>query len=224
MSATAVLFDLDGTLLDTLADIALAMNTALAEAGFPSHPVDAYRRMVGSGMRELVRRAAPEAGVRADAVVRRASALYGERPVVHTRPYRGIEDLLARLADCSVPVAILSNKPDDLTQTVVRTLLGSYRFALVRGLVDGAAPKPDPGSALEAAAALGVEPHNVVYLGDSDVDMHTATRAGMRAVGAGWGFRGAAELREAGAELVIDHPLELLEFEPLRTAAARRDE
>lgn len=210
----AVLFDLDGTLLNTLADIARAMNTALAERDLPTHEVDAYRLMVGSGLDELVRRAVP-AQIRSDArtvagLAARLREEYGRHPVELTRPYEGVPELIERLrARDSLPLAILSNKAGDLVREIVAEFFDAEDFALVRGLEPGVPAKPDPTSALEIAVRIGVPPRAVVYLGDSDVDVQTARNAGMYALGAGWGFRGADELRAAGADEVILRPLDL---------------
>ena len=210
----AVLFDLDGTLLDTLADIAEAMNTALAAKNLPTHPVEAYRRMVGSGLEALVRRAVP-ADLTGDDELIGALTLhlreeYARHPADRTVPYDGVRELVAELRERHrLPLAVLSNKADSLVQTIVARFFGPDDFVAVQGLVDGVPAKPDPASSLSIAAAIGVAPRLVAYLGDSDVDMHTARNAGMRAIGAGWGFRGPEGLVSAGAESVIMHPGEL---------------
>lgn len=211
----AVLFDLDGTLLDTLADIAAAMNTALEHHGFPPHPVDAYRSMVGSGLRALVERALGRERERVPEET--VASLAGELRDYYTRHatdrtvcYDGVPELLDALARREIPCAVLSNKADALVQQIVGELLSGWEFRAVMGLREGAPAKPDPATALEAADALGVEPGAVLYLGDSDVDMETAIRAGMLPVGAGWGFRGAEELRRAGAVVVVEHPADVL--------------
>lgn len=210
----AVLFDLDGTLLNTLADIARAMNTVLAERNLPTHEVDAYRLMVGSGLDELVRRAVP-AETRADerTVAELAVRLreeYARRPVELTRPYEGVPELIATLrARDSLPLAILSNKAGDLVREIVARFFSPEDFVDVRGLEAGVPAKPEPTSALDIASRMGVQPGAVIYLGDSDVDVQTARNAGMYALGAAWGFRGADELRAAGADEVIAHPLDL---------------
>jgi len=210
----AVLFDLDGTLLDTLADIAAAMNTALAARDLPTHPVDAYRRMVGSGLEMLVRRAVPadltgdEERIRELTVHLREE--YARHPADRTVPYDGVRELIAELRRrYGLPLAVLSNKADALVQAIVPRFFLPDDFVAVRGLADGMPAKPDPASSLAIASAIGVAPELVIYLGDSDVDMHTARNAGMRAIGAGWGFRGPDELVAAGAETVIMRPGEL---------------
>ncbi|MBI5445116.1 MAG: HAD family hydrolase [Deltaproteobacteria bacterium] len=211
----AVLFDLDGTLLDSLEDLADSMNAVLRRFGFPVHPVGAYRRFVGDGMEVLVRRTVPERARDAE-TLRRAldemRAEYGGRHAEKTRPYRGIPELLGELARRRVPFAILSNKPDDATKLVVREVLGTWSFRAVLGARPGRPKKPDPTAALEIAAALGIPAGQWIYLGDTDTDMLTAEAAGMVAVGALWGFRDAGELTSAGARGLLRDPLELLRW------------
>lgn len=216
MPAQAVLFDLDGTLLDTLADIAAAANAALVAEGMPAHPDAAYRRFIGDGVAMLVRRALPEGVEHDDARVDRCVRLFHETYAtswnVSTRPYDGIPALLDALAARGLPLAILSNKPDEFTRLCADAQLGRWAWAAVVGQREGVPRKPDPTSALAIAAGLGLGPADVVYVGDSGVDMRTATAAGMRAVGVSWGFRSVEELREIGASAIIDHPAQLLDL------------
>ena len=212
-AARALLFDLDGTLLDTLDDLAGAMNRVLADHGFPAHPVDAYRRFVGDGVGALVERAVPRGSHTPDllaAVVAEMRVEYGRSWARCTRPYPGIEATLDALVARRLPLAVLSNKPHDATVAMVAHFLGRWPFAAVQGHRDGVPRKPDPTSALAIAAALGVEPSECVFVGDSAVDVQTARRAGMMAVGVAWGFRGEDELRGAGAHHVLGAPSELL--------------
>jgi phosphoglycolate phosphatase len=212
-AALAVLLDLDGTLLDTLADLAASMNAALAERGHPPHPVEAYRLFVGDGVEALVARALPEAARDGETLAATAAAMrleYARRWADATRPYDGVPELLDGLAARNLPAAILSNKPDDFTVAMVSRLLGRWRFAVVRGERPGIPRKPDPRAALEIARELGVPPGRFVCLGDSAVDILSASAAGMIPVGALWGFRSEAELRGAGADLLVAHPRELL--------------
>lgn len=210
----AAIFDLDGTLLDTLSDIAHAMNGVLAARGLPEHPVEAYRRMVGSGLEVLVRRAVPAEVARSRAVVANLTEelheAYAREPAARTRPYEGIPILLEDVRARGVSMAVLSNKSDELVQDIVAGFFPPDLFEVVQGMRDDVPPKPDPTSARAIAARMGVDPAEVVYLGDSDIDMHTARNAGMTAVGAAWGFRGEAELRDAGAQIVIDAPGDLV--------------
>jgi phosphoglycolate phosphatase len=207
------MFDLDGTLLDTLEDLADSMNAVLAEAGHPVHPLDPYRYFVGDGMENLARRAAPEGTD--DATVKRLaasmSAAYDTNWHNKTRPYPGIPGFLDAVAGLGVPMTVLSNKPDVFTQVVVKHYFGD-RFRFVRGAMDGVPKKPDPAGALAIAEALGVEPGKFLYLGDTNTDMRTGLAAGMHTVGVAWGFRPVEELVGAGARAIIDAPREALRF------------
>jgi phosphoglycolate phosphatase len=213
MAYAAVLFDLDGTLLDTLADLADSGNWALGQLGFAAHPTEAYKYFVGDGVENLVRRAVP-AGKADTATVARGAALvreaYAQRWADKTRPYHGIPELLDALAARRVPMAVLSNKPDDFTHLCVERLLPRWPFAAIVGARASLARKPDPAGALHIAEQLGLAPAQVLYLGDTNTDMQTAVAAGMFPVGALWGFRAADELTANGAQRLIASPQELL--------------
>jgi len=199
-----IVFDLDGTLVDTLGDIALVMNRILRDRGWPEHPVGDYRHMVGRGLLNLVRAAVPEwAASDLDALYAHALECFDALGSGSSRPYPGVIEALGRLAATGAPMAIVSNKPDEVAGRVVADLFPAVRFGLVRGNVDGVPVKPHPAGALEAAASLGLHPSECAFVGDSDVDMATALAAGMAPVGAAWGFRGEAELRGAGAVLIL---------------------
>ncbi len=213
MSYRAVIFDLDGTLLDSLEDLADSMNAVLARQQFPVHAVDRYRYFVGDGISELVRRVLPEQ-LRTDSLVaeniRWMSAEYEQRWNKKTRPYPGIVELLAALTDADLRMAVLSNKPDPFTKIMVPALLPGWNFEPILGARPGVPVKPDPQAALEIAGQLKVEPHEIFYLGDTATDMRTATAAGMMAVGVAWGFRTVEELRQNGAQRIIHYPTDLL--------------
>lgn len=217
MPIRAALFDLDGTLLDSLDDLADSMNAALESLGFPPHPVAAYRLFVGDGVEALARRALPR-GPHTDALVAECvtamRAAYERRWNEKSRPYDGIPELLDALSSRALPMAILSNKPDDFTRRIVESLFAAWRFAVVRGARAGTPRKPDPAGALEVARALGVRPEHVLYVGDTDTDMKTARAAGMFAVGCTWGFRTERELSEAGALALVHSPLDCLALLP----------
>jgi phosphoglycolate phosphatase len=211
----AVLFDLDGTLLDTLEDIADATNRILARHGYPIHPIDAYRYFVGEGARTLVRRVLP-ADARDDKTVDEMYAEFrGEYALnwnAKTRPYDGIPEMLDGVVARGLKIAVLSNKPDDLTKKCVVELLPRWSFTAVLGHHDGIPPKPDPTGALEVARGLGDRPERILYLGDSSIDMKTALASGMYGVGVLWGFRPRAELEESGARVVIEKPYDVFDL------------
>ena len=215
MKPEAVIFDLDGTLLDTIDDLADSMNAVLRQFGQPEHPVDAYRTFVGDGVGMLIRRAFPE-GARDPAILQEADTAmreeYSARFDRKTRPYPGIEEMLTALFALEIPVAILSNKQEDLARLTIARLLPQFSFAEVVGAREGVPRKPDPTSALDLAGRLGVPPAKVLYVGDTNTDMRTAVSAGFLPVGVLWGFRGKAELLASGAREVIAWPTDLLRF------------
>jgi len=214
MTYKAVIFDLDGTLLNTIEDLQDAMNVVMAEVGAPGHDVESAKLYVGDGMRSYVLRALPEAMRGDDELVagccRRFGQEYAKRWHVKTLVYEGVAELLTELNRRPMPAAVLTNKPDEFTQVVVRKLLGQWRFAAVRGVRADGVKKPDPAGALEIAAKLAVLPAQCLYVGDTNTDMRTAKAAGMFAVGVTWGYRTADELLKSGAAVLIDKPLELL--------------
>jgi phosphoglycolate phosphatase len=207
-----VLFDLDGTLIDSLTDLADSMNRVLTQQGLPPHPTQSYRYFVGDGIGNLVQRALPEKARLPEIIeecVRKMRQEYASHWGDTTKPYPGIAELLDTLSTRGIALAILSNKPDELTQEVVRTLLPGWHFAAVAGARDSIPRKPDPAGALRIASLLHRDPANFLYLGDTNTDMQTARAARMFAVGALWGFRTAAELKENGAQSLLSVPLEL---------------
>ncbi len=212
-SFRAILFDLDGTLLNTLDDIASAANRVLAARGFPAHPTEAYRQFIGEGVPRLFARALPENAATPEQAASCAVAFRDEYAQTWNRAshlYEGIPELLDALTAHGIPLAILSNKPDSFTHECTRHYLARWPFQPVHGAREGIPPKPDPRAALAIADELGRSPESILYLGDTRVDMNTARDAGMFAVGAAWGFRDADELWNAGAREVIHHPAELL--------------
>jgi phosphoglycolate phosphatase len=215
MKYAAVLFDLDGTLLDSLEGIALAMNAVLRERGWATHPQPAYATMVGNGIEEMIARAIRPHRVDAGtmqqlvAVYRRH---YSQCWPQHSPPYAGIGELLAFLTKRGIALAVLSNKRDDFCQTMVAHFFPRIRFAEVRGTLPGIAQKPDPAAALAIAKKLDIAAERFLYLGDTDVDMQTAGAACMFAGGVAWGFRGVAELQAAGARKIFDHPRDVIAF------------
>lgn len=213
--AKAVIFDLDGTLLDTLQDLGDSGNAVLEARGFPTHPIEAYRTFIGNGMLNLVRDIFPEEhrpalGEETDAVLAEYREAYGKNWQNTTVAFPGIPELLDELGERGIPIGVLSNKAHDFTEKCVEAFLEGWKWDIVLGARDGVPKKPDPAGAIEAATALGLAPAECCFLGDSDVDMMTAVNAGMQAVGVSWGFRPVEELKEAGADVVLDVPGELL--------------
>lgn len=213
MACKAVIFDLDGTLLDTLADIGNATNRALAQAGFPPHPLEAYRYFVGDGVHALITRALPPEK-RDPAAIQHCVNLYrtdfGQNWNIQTRPFAGIPAMLDAIAAQGIKMAILTNKPHDFTLLTVAEFLAKWHFEKILGERAGLPKKPDPTGALEIARDLRCAPGEMLYLGDSAVDMQTARAANMFPVGALWGFRTEAELQAGGAARLVKQPLEIL--------------
>jgi phosphoglycolate phosphatase len=213
MNFKAAVFDLDGTLLDTLADLAAAMNAALEGMGFAAHPTAAYRYFVGEGIEMLVRRTLPKDQADEATVARGVQAMgeqYSRCWADQSQPYPGVAQLLDNLTAQGVALAILSNKPEEFTQLTVDKLLPSWHFNPVRGARPDIPRKPDPAGALLIAESLKVNPAQCLYLGDTATDMQTANAAGMYAVGATWGFRPAAELQANGARTLAQKPEDVL--------------
>ena len=210
----AIILDLDGTLLDTLEDLADSMNGTLSHFGFPVHALEKYKYFVGDGMENLVKRSLPGSAQDDLQVISQCLEMmlqtYERNWNVKSRPYPGIPELLDALSARGLKIAVLSNKPHDFTLKIVDELLPSWRFHPVMGERPPIARKPDPSSALEIANVLGVEPAGFLYLGDTATDMKTANAAGMYAVGVLWGFRNAEELIASGAVRLIAKPAELL--------------
>ncbi len=215
----ALLFDLDGTLANTLADIADAFNTCLRRMGEKPRPVDDYRMLVGDGIRVLCGRVlADPSADRVDELVEMVVDHYDRHLLERTRLYPGVAELLGRLRRARIPMAVLSNKPDRHTRGIVDALVPAGTFEIVLGHREGAPRKPDPSTALRIAAEMNVRPEECILVGDSAVDMRTARAAGMKSVGVLWGFRGRRELEKEGASLIVNEPKEIaaLVLEPRR--------
>jgi len=204
----AILFDLDGTLVDSLDDITGALVRALADHGLPAPDRETVRTWVGAGSRNLIAHAvAPEL---VDPVLERFRVHYAAAPVVHTALYPGIADVLDAIVADGTALAILSNKPHALTVTVAERLLAPWPFQLVHGHREGVPLKPDPTAALAIAETLGVSPDACAFVGDSNVDVLTGRAAGMTSIAVSWGFRPRAELEATGPSLLVDTPHALL--------------
>lgn len=213
MRYRAAIFDLDGTLVDSLADLADSVNEALAAYGYPQHDLAAYRYFVGNGARLLLRRALPEGAGESlvDEALAKYKAIYARRMLIKTRPYAGVTELLAALQARGLRLAVCTNKHHEAALEVTGALFPAGTFAAVLGDDGLRARKPDPAAVLDILASLGVAPQEALYLGDSEVDMRTAVAAGALPIGVLWGFRPREELEAAGGRVFLSHPRELLE-------------
>lgn len=211
----AVIFDLDGTLLDTIEDLGNAMNRMLERHGLPVHPVSSYRYFVGNGAKKLVERALPDndrTPVVMDQCLREFIDHYRLNWDVHTAPYPGILPLLDELHSQGIRMAILSNKIHDFTRKCVERFLPMEKFEVVAGEKAGIPRKPDPSGAMHIAEEMGLAPAEILYVGDTATDMKTGAGAGMVIVGVLWGFRDRDELERNGADYIIERPEQLFEI------------
>jgi len=218
MKHKGIIFDLDGTLVDTLEDIASSMNKALEARGFPALEVDAYRDKVGWGILRLASLCLEASGhlddleenaalVAADTV-----RFYTEKPVVYTKAYPGIPELIAELRRRKIKTAVLTNKNDPTAQLVVSRLFPQGSFSIVRGEIRGKPRKPDPECVWDLLVEMHLSPSDVIFAGDSEVDIETAVTSGCFPLGVSWGYRSREIISDAGARLIIDRPEELLQF------------
>lgn len=209
-----LIFDLDGTLVDSLRGIAASLNHALAASGLPGHPLKSVRGFIGDGSRILIQRAAPmdaDEGL-LHTVEQAFKSHYDLTWPDGTSVYEGIEELLAVLQQRGHPLAVLSNKPHPFTEAIVSKMFPTVRFSAVLGQRFGIPHKPDPAGALEIATSLHLPPEHCTIIGDSTMDLETARNAGMRAVAVTWGFHDRERLVAASAELVADDPAGVLEL------------
>ncbi|WP_348797351.1 HAD family hydrolase [Flavobacterium adhaerens] len=212
MKYKAIIFDLDGTLINSLEDIADAMNKVLDENKYPTHDYKSYNFFIGNGIRKLVSRALPEDKRNETEIDRCYEAMmdyYGENCIRKTKPYQGIQALLNELNSKNIPISVLSNKSDSLTKKITHSIFPEY-FEPVVGLTSEALKKPNPSTAIQISEKLNCNPSEVVFVGDSGIDMQTATQAGMYAVGVSWGYRTKEELFLEGAKLFLEEPSDLM--------------
>lgn len=209
----AVIFDLDGTLIDSKEDLGMATNRVLGSRGYAAWPVEQYGIFMGHGLRALTEQALPEAS-RTDEEIDRCHALiledYGRNCMVKTRLYAGIDKVLDYLSQTGVRMAVLTNKPHAIACKIVEGLLGAWHFDFVQGGQEGLPLKPEPDGVHRFCQQVQVEPRETLFVGDSDVDVMTASNAGLCCLGVSWGFRGRRELEEAGAWRVIDRAEEMI--------------
>ncbi|MBT5873378.1 MAG: HAD family hydrolase [Candidatus Latescibacteria bacterium] len=211
---SAVMFDLDGTLLDTIKDLADSMNAVLEKLHLPPHDVASYKYHVGDGIEILARRVLPDNRQDAQTIKLCVEGMESEyeKRWYRSTAYKGIPELLTALSERSIPLTVFSNKPDVFTRKVISTLLPDWSFNRVVGALEGVPKKPDPAGALKIASDLDIAPESFLYVGDTNTDMQTAVAAGMYPVGVLWGFRSSGELTDAGAKTLIAQPLELLDL------------
>ena len=212
----ACIFDLDGTLANTLTSIAHFGNATLGEFGLPEIPVEQYKQLVGNGADLLMRRMLKTVGARfSEEEIQSFRAAYDRRyesdPMALVEPYPGIVELLGKLKEQGFQVGVLSNKPDNVARDIVRTMFGPL-VDQAHGQRAGVPTKPDPAAVLQMAADFGVEPGRVLYCGDSGVDMETGRNAGMAPCGVLWGFRERQELEEHGAQYLAATAQQLWEI------------
>lgn len=207
------IFDLDGTLLNTIDDLGHACNHALAAGGYPTHPIESYPTMVGNGVRRLIERALPaehRTDTTVDSILSDFRSYYDEHLCDFTRPYPGIESLLRQLHERGVELAVASNKYESAVGRLISHFFPDMPFAAVCGNIDGIPAKPDPSIVFRILTERPTPKDDVIYVGDSAVDMETARRAGVESVGVTWGFRPVRELTAAFADHIISDPAELL--------------
>lgn len=210
-----IIFDLDGTLLDTLQDLGDSCNAILEQYGYPTHPLESYKKFVGNGVRMLIERALPEHARNEDIITCLLIAFkerYEEKTHSYTKPYAGIIQLLQTLKSSGYLISIASNKYHEAVLPLVAQYFPEISFDLILGHRNGHPAKPDPDIVFDTLNILNVRPDDCYYLGDSSVDMDTAHNAGVLAIGVSWGFREVEELKRHGATYIIDEPKQLLDI------------
>ncbi len=215
MQYKGIIFDLDGTLLDTLETIFYYANLALEKFGIAPYDKDAYRYMIGNGAKTLIRRMLRGRNLETEEMFEKVYPTYIDAyngdTLYKTEIYPGICDLLAALRERNIKIAVLSNKPHEATVPILKSFFGAETFTEMRGAMEGVPIKPDPAAALDIAAKMQCKPEECLYVGDTAVDMETGKRAGFYTIGVLWGFRDRAELSESGADRIVEKPAEILE-------------
>jgi len=214
MKKYAFIFDLDGTLIDSLTDIALCANKVLEEFNLPIHTIEEYKCFVGGGAKVLIENCTPKNSSKEliEEVLTRFKIVYDQNLHGNTQPYNGVYELLETLKTQNYKIGILSNKPHKFTLKYVEEFFSSYDISEPHGQKEDVPKKPNPAGAINIANSFNIPCKNVFFVGDTDVDMQTAKNAGMIAVGVRWGFRGVEELQENGADFIIDTPTDLLKL------------
>lgn len=214
MKYKGIIFDLDGTLVNSVGDIANAMNSVLKSLNFPTHSYEDYQYFVGSGLRNLVSKALPSSHndeTQIDHCFQLMIEVYRENCTLQTKYYEGIIELLDYLKARNIKLSVFSNKADELTKKIVAVLFPNY-FIEVVGLSIESLKKPNPFEALEICKKLELKPEEMIFVGDSGIDMQTATNANILAIGVLWGYRPESELFSTGAKYILNHPLDLIQI------------
>ena len=208
-----IIFDLDGTLLDTITDLANAGNFVCEQMGWPQHSIEAYKKFVGNGIPMLVQRFSP-AEYRQPQQLEQTLAAFHRRYAAHTTDctytYEGIPELVQQLSEKGIPMGVLTNKEQCFAEQILKQYFPSQPFSVIQGAVANFPPKPDPKALLFLLQQPAFAGKKILFVGDSDVDMQTAARAGVRSVGVLWGFRSQEELLSNGAMHVVEHPADIL--------------
>lgn len=207
------IFDLDGTLLNTISDLGASTNYALRKMGLAEHPIKAYNYMVGNGVRKLIERAAPDSDpAQIDELLSYFREHYDEHCTDTTTPYPGIVELLTELTDKEIALAVASNKYQAATDRIIHHFFPEFKFASIKGQIPERPSKPDPSIVFSILSEHPTAKNDVLYIGDSAVDIETARRACVENVGVTWGFRPVSELRKAFADHVVSKPDEILKY------------
>jgi phosphoglycolate phosphatase len=212
MKFKGIIFDLDGTLVNSLEDIADAMNTVLQDLNYPTHGYEDYQYFIGNGLRNLVSKSLPENHNDENQIehcYHSMVEIYHDNCTNQTKPYQGVVELLDELKSRNIKLSVFSNKADELTKEITATLFPDY-FNPIVGLSIESLKKPNPFEAVEISKSWGLQPEEMLFVGDSGIDMQTATNANMLAIGVMWGYRPEEELIENGAKHILNHPLDLI--------------
>ena len=214
MRKKAIIFDLDGTLLNSLIDITESVNYVLKKHGFPTHDIEDYKYMIGNGIQVLIEKALPNNISKSDfeKYFKEASAVYEQRQTQKTHPYEGIIKMLESLSEKGISLNILSNKPDNFTKDVVNHFFKDIGFKIVFGAREGIPKKPAPDAVNEIVNTLGFDKQEFMYMGDTSTDMLTAKAANIESIGVTWGYRKVDELLNAGAKNIVNSPIEIIDF------------
>lgn len=209
-----IIFDLDGTLIDTIGDIGNSANSVLEDYGYPIHSIEEYKLMVGHGFMNLVKKAMPS-GLDDDVYEEALSKFryyYDQLYMDTTHPYDGIENLLVELQNKGIKLAVNSNKQDDYTKSLIEHCFENIDFVAVIGSREGVPNKPDPTTALEIVDIMGLTKDKVLYVGDSETDIMTGKNADLKTIGVSWGFRSIEVLKEVNADAIINKAEELIRY------------